>query len=231
MSASLTMSIERRRTMRIIPAHRFSQNWRRGLLIGLFALSVSGCAYVSTYNPGYLPNDQGSAQAGLPGKGLVYTAKADDLRLYTGSPTSFTGGATKLTIPLGAITKEIAISVFRGVFRDGVDSANNLGDLNRYDAVVSPKIIKFTYEYNQAKNLGFAITPTVQLSLEVQLLNKEGKTYWEKSYNSGVREGPAYMVSGSPGERISELTHKTIYALMTQAATDIRAVIVARSEK
>ncbi len=217
--------------MQTVQASRLSCHWKRGLLVGLFVLSLGGCAFVSNYNPAYIPNDQGSAQVALPGKGLIFTEKTDDVRPYTGSPTSFTGSSTKLTIPLGTITREIAISVFRREFRDGVDSANDLADLHKYSAVVCPKITKFTYEYNQAKNLGFAITPTVDISLEVQLRNKEGRTYWKKIYNSGVREGPAYVVSGSPGERISELTHKTIYALMTRAAADVRGVLVVRSGK
>lgn len=212
---------------RVLTGGLFRRFW-----LSAFCLVVSGCAFVTTYNPAYIPNEHQHLRGQVPGKVLIYTERADDLSLFRGNPTSFTGSASTLTIPLGTITKEVAVTVFGDMFKDGFDISNSLDPekLSRYSLVIQPRTTRFSYEYNQAKNIGFAITPTVTLSLDVKLLDREGKPYWEKTYESGIREAPAYMISGSPGEEISKLAHATIYALMVQAATDVRSNIASQSQ-
>jgi hypothetical protein len=190
----------------------------------VFAL-LAACSHVAVYNPTYLPAAPPEARERLEGKVLVYTDSADDNYVFSGPPTSFTGGATKLSLPLGQITREVAIQVLGGYFQDGAEGSNRPENLAGYRAVVKPKVASFSYQYNQLKNLGFAITPTVVLDLDVDLVDENGKTIHSKRYSSGTVEGSAYFVSGEPGERINQLAHETMHKLMDAAAGDIKAVL------
>lgn len=183
---------------------------------------LSGCAPVATYNPAYISHAKFAEAEKLNGRILIYTEKTDDDVPYMGKPTSFTGSGTTLTIPLGMITREIAVIVFGDLFLGGAERSNSLTNLTSYRLVLKPKIINFSYEYNQLKNLGFAITPTVIATLDVSLLDGKGTASWTRSYFSGTVETDAYIVSGAPGEEIGKAAHKAIYDLMLKAVKDIR---------
>lgn len=202
---------------------------RGGSLLAI-TIAIGGCTFATAYNQAYVPNEQVQKQGHVRGKGLIYTEKIDDLYVYAEKPTSFIGAGTTLTLPLGAITAGIAGQVFGRMFSDGFESSNSLVHLSQYSVVIKPKAMNFTYEYNGLKNLGFAITPTVQVSLEVKLLDKDGVVYWERRYDSGIQEGAVYFASLSPGEEISKLAHKTVYSLMLRAAEDIRLIITSHNE-
>jgi hypothetical protein len=83
-------------------------------------------------------------------------------------------------------------------------------------------VASFSYGYDQLQNLGFAITPTVVLSLDVTLLDGTGRAVQQRRYESGKVEGKAYMVSGEPGEEIGKVTHQVMLDLMQRAAGDVR---------
>lgn len=186
------------------------------------AILLSGCAQMATYNASYVGTPGTQHADKFPGKILILTDKTDDDTPFIGPPTSFTGGGTTLTIPLGVIAREIGIIVFGDLFRDGAVKANTLGDATGYRIALKPRVTTFSYEYNQLKNLGFAITPTVILTLEVSTLDNAGKVLHKRSYESGTVEMPAYIISGSPGEEIGKGAHKAIYDLMMRAANDLR---------
>lgn len=201
------------------------------LTITLLAALLGGCAPIATYNAAYITPPSTPEAAKLPGKVLIYTTKADDDTPWSGRPTSFTGSATTLTIPLGLITREIAATVFGDSFRDGAVKSNALpGAAGGYRVIVSPKVSAFSYEYNQLKNAGFAITPTVVLTLEVAVLDSAGKTINQRRYDSGTVEMPAYFMSGSPGEEIGKAAHKAVFDLMVVAARDVREMLRLRGE-
>jgi hypothetical protein len=69
----------------------------------------------------------------------------------------------------------------------------------------------------------------VDVSLRLSVLDGQGNLLLEKEYASGVVEGKSYMMSGKPYERISQLTHQTIHALLLQAVGDVRAFQRSRS--
>jgi hypothetical protein len=205
---------------------------RRSLSLAAIVLGalLSGCAQMATYNPAYITRPASAEADKLAGKVLVYTVKADDDNAWLGKPTSFTGGGTTLSIPLGVIARELAAVVFGDAFRDGAVKANSLAGATDYRVIVQPKVSAFSYEYNGLKNAGFAITPTVILTLEVSLLDAGGKTVSQRRYDSGTVEMPAYFVSGAPGEEIGKAAHKALFDLMTQAAKDLREVLRLRGD-
>jgi hypothetical protein len=189
---------------------------------------LAGCSHVATYNSAYLSGPPPAATERMDGKALVYTGRADDDYVFSGNPTSFTGGATTLTEPLGQIVREVAVYTFGRYFRDGAEASNKLENLAGYRVIVKPRVLSFTYEYNQLKNLGFAITPGVTLEIETELLDQNGKTVYSKRHASGLVPGHTYMISGTPGERVNQLVHETMYKLMDEAALDVKATLQAK---
>jgi hypothetical protein len=185
------------------------------------ALWFAGCAMTSSYNQGYLSAARRPAAVQADGKVLVITTAQDDGYTYTGNPTSFTGSATTLTMPLGSIVRETAVAAFADTFKGGADASREAKDPARYVVIVAPKLVSFSYEYNQLKNAGFAITPTAVVTVDVRVLDEKGATLWQRSYASGPVEGPAYMLNTSPQEEVSKVTHKALYDLFSNAAGDV----------
>ncbi|HEY1791320.1 MAG TPA: hypothetical protein VGG34_00250 [Opitutaceae bacterium] len=194
----------------------------RPFLVAAAAL-LAGCTFNVGYNPAYLPND--AMRMGIGGKGLVVISDVDAGWVYTGSPTSFSGGGTTLKLPLGEITKEIALKVFGAAFKDGVDFRSTAAAATGYRLIIEPKVNNFTYQYNQLKNLGFAITPVVDVDLHVVLLRPNGSTLLDKVYTDGPKDGASYMATGQPAEKINEVLHHQLFKLMTDAAVDAKAAL------
>lgn len=185
----------------------------------LVLLNLTGCSFVATYNPDFA-GDPPAIETRLPGKALVYMTREETEYSFSGNPTSLTGGGTSLSIELGEITHRLAVRAFGSIFSQGAEHADTLGDVSDYTVVVKPRVSKYTYAYNQLKNIGLAITPQVDLDIEVRVLDGAGNSLLDKTYASGTRDGNTYMLSGSPGEKISEVTHQTIAELLNQAAQD-----------
>jgi hypothetical protein len=192
------------------------------MLILLGAGLLTGCAYNVGYNSTYLPAT--TAQSRTDAKVLIYMPGADAEWVFKGHPTSFTGGGTTLTIPLGNITQQIAVRAFSQSFTT-VHTADTLKDQADYTLVVQPRVQHFEYAYNQLKNLGFAITPQAWVDLHVKAMNAQGTVILDKVYKSGMVEGESYMASASPAEKVNAAVHKALWKLMNEAIGDIRAHI------
>ena len=193
---------------------------RIAAFISVLAL-LTGCASSIAYRADYVPDKPIDVSDHIAGKVLVYTTRSDDDRVITAGATSFTGSGAKLTTPIGIMTREIAVKVFSSVATGGAAASNDLGDAGRYTVVLRPEARDFTHGFPQLKNLGFAITPEVRLTVRMSILDATGKSVVEKDYDSGVVSGRSYMISGSPMERINHLAHETMYDLMRRAANDV----------
>ena len=192
----------------------------RFALVAIFATFFSGCTYKAGYNPSFLP---GSAmKMGISGKALVVLEVSEEQRMFSGSPKSFTGGGTTLELPLGEVTKQVALKVFQAAFVDGADFANDTTKAGDYRLVIKPRVVRFDYYYNQLKNLGFAITPQLEMDLDVAVVRADGSVLLQKTYSSGRTEGDTYVLSGSPDEKVNKLVHLTLFKLMTDAALDVQ---------
>ena len=197
------------------------------LPLALTLIVLLGCAHTGTYNAGYLAAARRPVAAPCDGRVRVVTTEAEDAKIYKGNPTSFTGSATTLTVPLGAIIKEATVAAFSDAFRGGAEASASVHDADRFAAVVSPHPVSFSYAYNELKNVGFAITPTAVVSIDVHVLDASGAIRWQKAYASGPVEGPSYMLNTAPQEEIVKVTHKAVYDLMAKAASDVSAQFVA----
>jgi len=186
----------------------------------LFAVLISGCAFKAGYDPTYLPTS--AMNLGIPGKALVVMEVSEEQRVYKDNPQSFTGSATTLSLPLGEITKQIGLKVFTAAFADGADFRNEGVPGADYRLIVKPRVARLDYYYNQLKNLGFAITPQLEMELSVVMLNGDGTVLLQNTYVSGRSEGDTYVLSGSPQEKVNKLIHLTLFKLMTDAAVDVQ---------
>jgi len=187
-------------------------------LVAVSAFTLAGCAFESGLNPAHFQYAPRVYDAKVPGRGAIEMSKAAQEESFSGNPTSFTGGGTTLTMPIGLITREAATTAFRDVFADGVALVESAAGQAGYAAVVRPRVAAFDYQYNQIRNLGFAVTPIVEMTLSVSLSDASGKTIWERDFESGSVQGETYFLSGSPGEQISKTAHRALMGLMQQAA-------------
>ena len=192
------------------------------VLLGL--ILVSGCTSTASYNAAYEPRAEYPSES-LSGKALILTDPSEDMLVLSQSPSSFTGGATTINVQIGVIIKEIAISVFDRLFEGGADSSNNIEDASKYRVVVTPSHGSLDFEYNQADNLGFAITPKASVSVLVKIVDPDGSVLVDSSYPSGLVEGDTYAISGSPSEKINEVIHEAIGKALSESARDLRTVL------
>ncbi len=181
-------------------------------------LAATGCAFESGLNPAHFQYTQRVYDAKVAGKGAIEMPKSVQAETFKGNPTSFTGGGTTLAMPMGLITREAATTAFGDVFTEGVALVEATPPQSAYAATVKPRVTAFSYQYNQLRNLGFAVTPMVEMSLTVSLSAGDGKPVWERVFQSGNVEGETYFLSGSPGEEISKTAHRTLMKLMQEAA-------------
>lgn len=190
------------------------------LLAGL--LMATGCSYNVGYKSTYLPEP--ASQEKMDAKVLIYTTAEQDAYVYSEHPKSFTASATTLSVPLGEITRQVAVRAFSARFTS-VDTSNSLDQRVAYRVVVTPRISNFEYGYYQLENLGFAITPKVQVDLEVHATDGQGQPVLDKTYSSGLTRGESYVLSGSPSERTNAILHGALWDLMWQAAGEVRAAL------
>ena len=188
-------------------------------LLGL--LLVVACTYPLQYNPAYMAAARRPVDVQLDGKALIYTTPQEDNYVYSGHPTSMTGSATTAEVPLGIIVREAARAAFADVFRGGADASNSVASASGYRVIVRPKPLQYSYQYNQIRNLGFVITPIVEMQIDVSVLDAAGATVWERNYVSGEVTAPSYMINLKPEEEINRATHSAAYNLMAKAASDI----------
>lgn len=184
-------------------------------------LFFTGCSYKGGYNPSYVQEMKTSTLSkNSSTKVAVLTTKEQDNKVIVQKPTSFTGSATTLEIPIGAITRELTYEYFAQFY----SNINRIDELSsNYNIIISPSVTHFEYEYDQLSNLGFAITPKLSCSLTVQVYKKKTLVL-SKVYESGVKSADAYMVSGQPGERINRLLHQTLFQLLSQVQNDINRI-------
>lgn len=183
--------------------------------------TLSACTSTLQYNPQYEGRIQPAPGVQLPGRAVVFTTEAEDNYIYTGNPTSFTGGATKISIPLGLITKEISQNGFERIFSGGAVLARDIDAVSDYRVIVRPRISNFSYAYNQLKNVGLLVTPQTDISLSIEVLDNNRRVIHVNTFSSGVKDGDSYMMSGNPADRINRLAHEVITELVNQATNEV----------
>ena len=197
---------------------------RSRFLVILLLSFLVGCSFQAGYNPTYVPDEEPeyiSADEVL----LLMPDEVEDF-VYSGSPKSFSGSGTNLTIPIGVVLKEVAVEILEDRFSGRVQFSSEFEADRGYKLALAPSVRRFEYYYNQLKNIGFAITPEVEVDLKIQILDAEGAPIFDEIYESGRVSGDTYMISGSPSEKINKTLHKTIYDLLVQSFADARPIVL-----
>tara|TARA_Y100000768_G_scaffold55991_1_gene37294 strand:- start:1546 stop:2151 length:606 start_codon:yes stop_codon:yes gene_type:complete len=189
----------------------------------ILLLFLGSCAYSGSYNPSFIPQPISYPDSQkFSGSGLIYMEVADESYIFEGRPTSFTGSATSLRLPLGNYAKQIALKVFSELFTDGVRFSNDLRDSNNYVLTISPNITSFSYAYDAASSLGFAITPEAKISMKITVFDQQAKKVFEKTYYPEKLEGDTYMFSANPDEKVNQAAHRLINNIFEQSLSDIK---------
>ncbi len=149
---------------------------------------ITSCTTSLAYNPAFEGTLASIPGAQLNGRGVILTTEVDDNYVFVGNPTSFTGGGTGISIPLGLITKEIAQHAFERMFSEGVVQTRNLDSISSYEIVITPRVTNFSYAYNQLKNAGFLVTPQVDISISVDIFDSEKNNIRSNIFTSGTKE-------------------------------------------
>jgi hypothetical protein len=186
---------------------------------------ITSCTTPLAYNPAFEGTLAPIPGAQLSGRGVILTTEVDDNYVFVGGPTSFSGAATNISIPLGLITKEIAQHAFERMFSEGVVQARNLDSISSYEIVITPRVTNFSYAYNQLKNAGLLVTPQVDMSISVDIFDSEKNNIRSNIFTSGTKDGDSYAFSTNPGERINRLAHEVVTELLNQAASDVYYLI------
>ena len=191
----------------------------------LAAVLCAGCKTV-TYNPSYTRPVTMKITPRYSGKLLLYTTSAEDKFVFHGHSKSFTGIAWDLKVPLGKMSKEMAGDIYGHLFEAGYEFGSQVDTNSGYALILHPKIEDFAWRMNQAKNLGFAITPQVMMTLDVQLLSPgENKVIFQRQYESGWVDGNSYVVNITPFEAVNVAIHKTMANLMVDSIRDLDALM------
>jgi hypothetical protein len=192
----------------------------------VFIFMACGCVtYRVQYNPAYVPAGSAADGVRIQGKGLLYMDISDENYVWRGSPNSFQGGGTTLILPLGQITKSIAAMRFGRVFSDGCDTANGLDDISRYVTAIQVRAVGFEYRYNRLRNLDFATTPQVHVTIQVNAYDQTRNIIFNKSYDSGMYSGRTALDTWRPAETMNQLAHEATAKLLDNAILDLQGVV------
>ncbi len=212
----------------------------RRLAIAALASFTVGCATEVTYQPEYLVDPIPSYLAET--QILILMDNADLEYVYEGTADSFIGQNVTLRMPIGAITREIAASVFQSHFNYGVVFAPSPPPDVRYVVAIAPEIRDFSYRYDQYVDQNIVemrpldaggleaipatvITPSIQFELALRAFDPAGDVVLERVYDSGLVSGQSYYVTSRPHERINATFHSTLQDMMLTVADDLQPIL------
>ena len=191
------------------------------LIIFFAFLFIVGCTSDATFRDSFL--ERRSQGTPIPGKVGIIISVPDEIR--TLGPSSYSGSATKINFSIGKITKEVALSTYGKLFLDGGIYIEDKTKIENITIVVEPKILDLDYKYNQLKNIGFAITPQVQIVLLVKVYKTKNElleTIFERTYDSGIKDGNTYFMDLEPAGTINKTLHVELQNLMALSFKDFK---------
>lgn len=184
--------------------------------IGGACLLMTACASTLQYKPEYV--SAGLAAPKVQGHAVVVMDAAQQTQSITAHPTSFTGGGTTVTEPVGQILREAALKVFGVGFSDGAE-VSEISKPGAYD--VGLKLDNFSYKYDQLSSLGFEIKPKVTVSLDVDAVAPDGRKLFSKTYQRTDYLVGAYVISGNPPEKINQALHMAVTEIFRDVLDDV----------
>tara|TARA_Y200000002_G_scaffold293864_1_gene248142 strand:- start:64 stop:678 length:615 start_codon:yes stop_codon:yes gene_type:complete len=197
---------------------RFNKNLS---FLGFVLLVTSSCTTPNImYQPDYVPYSSFIAKSSqIDGKVVVVMSEAQENYIITKNPSSFSGSALSGTFNIGKMLKEITLSSYAVMFKDGSEFSNTYMD--NYMVSITPTVTYFDYKFDQKKGLGFTVTPQVAIKLNLEMIDENGNKSFSKEYSSGIVSGKSYAVSGQPFEEINKVLHKVIFDVVEMTKIDL----------
>lgn len=187
-------------------------------VLATVSMVLAACASTVAPRPELIA--AGVAAPLVQGKATLVMSSAAVNQSISAHPTSFTGSATSITFPMGQIVRTAGEKVFGAGFSKGVVTSETAAP-ETYG--VSVDVSNFTYAYDQASNLGFAITPKVSLQMAADVRSPDGKTLLHKTYSKTDVTPGKYGISGQPAEKINEGLHMALGQMFRDLLDDIAA--------
>jgi len=188
---------------------------RLGLVAGL-ACGLAACASTIAPRPELIA--AGVSAPVVQGKATLVMSSAAQSQSITAHPSSFTGGATTITVPMGQVVKMAGEKVLGAGFSQGAATAETAlpGTFG-----VSVEVSNFSFAYDQASNFGLAITPKVTLQMAADVRSPDGRTLLHKTYSKTDATAGKYAISGDPPEKINEGLHIALGQMFRDLLDDI----------
>lgn len=188
-------------------------------------ISVGACTTDVPYNPDHVPETRISYV--VNGKGLVYMEPAQESYVFKGPPADMPGSPSKITLPIGLITREIATKVFSQVFSNGVDFASSKDDWADYMAVVEVSTTDFRWRSTEHPGLASA-TIMMDVVVRTKLYGADGSLIFNEFYRSGPVTSPIgsnlFNLFGKMPDQFRTF-HETLHRLFSYAAEDMKATL------
>ncbi len=185
-------------------------------LVALAAIILAACTSTIAPRPELVA--AGIAAPIVQGKATLVMSNSQVNQVLTPHPTSFTGSATSINVPMGQIVRAIGEKVLAAGFAGGVVT-NETPIAGSYAVMV--EVANFSFAYDQASNLGFAITPKVSVQMMADVKSPDGKALVHKTYSKADVTPGKYAISGQPAEKINEGLHMALSQMFRELLDDI----------
>ena len=196
------------------------RNVLKGAAACAAALSLAACASTIAPRPELVA--AGVSVPVVQGKATLVMPAATLNQTISPHPTSFTGSATSINIPMGQIVRGVGEKILGVGFSGGVTTGETAAP-GSY--AISVDVANFSYAYDQASNLGFAITPKVSVQMTADVKGPGGKAVLHKTYAKADVTPGKYGISGQPAEKINEGLHMALGQMFRDLLDDIAAAL------
>ena len=202
-------------THRAAPGRTFR---RLVLVAAAFAATslLSACGSTVASRPDYV--SAGLAAPVVQGPAVIVMDDALQNQMITAHPTSYTGSATTITFPIGAIIRDVGQKVFGVGFSGGSTTATE-ARLGAYG--VKLLLNDFSFKYDQLSSLGFEIRPKVTIGLSVAAVGPDGATLFTKRYEKVDYLVASYAFSSNPAEKINQALHMALGEIFREILDDV----------
>lgn len=197
-------------------------------LVAACALAF-GCSHLVPVNPEYVAEAVDEIPALYPTDRPIVLVIPESRAVETREqrPSSVTGFAAAWTIPTGRFLSEVSQAYFSRISGSPVQVVPQRSEqANPAVYTLEPSITGFDWELDQARNVGFAITPQAQVSLAVGTSDAESGI--QGRCDSAWVDGPSYAMAtlGGVRNRVSE----AIIRAFVQCLDQVGRTIPKRSE-
>ena len=191
------------------------------LIIILFL--ISGCAARPVmYDIQYVPQPKSPNNSSqLNGKILVVMSPAEEAYKIEAQPSSYTGGALNASFHVGEMTKQISLTVYSELFREGADFSNT--PLDGYTISVIPSVAELDYRFEDG-DFGFSVRNALEIKVNVKVIDEKGSTKFSRLYRSGTIKGQKNtgIKFGDPLADFNKLLHRALYDLLKESSVDLK---------